>query len=190
MSNLVRGKCSPLLSWMGHSHTNEASGYLHPFGYCEVNKDTPVNLLSEFEVRARFVIEERWDGPGPADGVIRNPDWKVVHIGAVEVCFKLVEETRQYVVDWRQYQNNFFYSPKGASANVVINSVRQNEAMYSKEEVRRAKLARDFIARTDYASKEEVMRLVTSAGNIVNVDITRADVQRAVEIYGEQNVLQ
>ena len=190
MCDMVRGDCPPLLSWMGDSHSNDAHGFLNPFGYCELNHRAPINLLSEFEVRARFCIEDRYDGSGPDDGVMCNPSSRVVHVGAVEIEFKLDVDNRQYVVDWRRYKHLFTYSPKIHGVNVVINSVRQNEAMHSKDEVRRAKLARDFIARTGYASKEDVMRLVSSSGNILNVDISRADVQRAIDIYGSQNVLQ
>jgi hypothetical protein len=192
-AELVRGNCSPLLSWMGESHSNEASGQLHPFGYCEVNKNTPINLLSEYEVRSRFAIEDRYDGPGPDQGVIRNPDFKIVHVGSCAIPFRLDNDTRQYVVDWRYFVKRFTYSPSPYSPfmsnNVVINSVRQNEAMFTKDEVRRAKKAREFIAHTGYASKEEAMRMVSSSGNILNVDISRADIQRAVDIYGSQHVL-
>ena len=193
-AELVRGNCSPLLSWMGESHSNEASGQMHPFGYCEINRKTPINLLSEYEVRARFAIEDRYDGPGPAQGVMRNPDFKIVHVGSCAIPFRLDNDTRQYVVDWRDFVHRFTYSPSPYSPflfsnNVVINSVKQNEAMFTKDEVRRAKKAREFIAHTGYASKEEAMRMVSSSGNILNVDITRVDIQRAVDIYGSQHVL-
>ena len=138
-AEIVRGNCSPLLSWMGESHSNEASGQLHPFGYCEVNKNTPINLLSEYEVRSRFAIEDRYDGPGPDQGVMRNPDFKIVHVGSCAIPFRLDDDTRQYVVDWRDFVKRFTYSPSPYSPfmsnNVVINSVRQNEAMFTKDEV-------------------------------------------------------
>ena len=153
---------------------------IHPFGYCEIKKKAPINLLSEFEVRSRFVIEDRF----ASESDVANPTSKVVHVGKVEVEFKLDSNTRQYIADWRDYKDLFTYSPRPHSVNVVVSSVKQNEAMFSKDDVRRAQLARDFIAKTGYASKEEVMRLVTSQGNIVNIGITRADVQRAVDIYG------
>ena len=33
------------------------------------------------------------------------------------------------------------------------------------------------------------MRFATSQGNIINLDLCRADIQRAIDIYGSQNVL-
>ena len=70
VSDIVRGKCPPLLSWVGESYTNDASGNFHPFGACELNKNAPINLLSAYEVRSRFLVEEKWNGDGPAQGVI------------------------------------------------------------------------------------------------------------------------
>ena len=107
-SDMVRGQCPPLLNWNGESHTNDAHGYLHPFGYCEVNKQAPINLLSEFEVQSRFLIEDRFED----DEVIGNPTSKVVIVGNTEIEFKLDSVTRQYVVDWRPLQNHFTYSPR------------------------------------------------------------------------------
>ena len=84
------------------------------------------------------------------------------------------------------------YFPTLPPANVVaviINLVAQNEAMHTKEEVALAKQARAKVAHTGYMSKEEIFRLSSSSGNIINWNLNRADVQRAVDIYGEQNVL-
>jgi hypothetical protein len=174
-----------LLNWNGEEHANEASGMIHPFGYCEINKNAPINLLSEFCVRASFRVVDKY-----ADGkVAGNPTSKIVFVGKVEIEFKLDVDTRQYVTDWRLFKNKFSFSPKQHSINVVISSVRQNEARFSKDEVRRAKLAQEFIAYTGYASKEDVMRMISSSGNFVNIEITRADVQRAIDIYGTQHTL-
>ena len=184
-SDIVHEECQPLLNWNGESHSNDSHGMIHPFGYCEINAKAPINLLSEFEVRSRFLVEDRY----AAESDVANPVSKVVHVGKVEVEFKLDSNTRQYVVDWRKYKDLFTYSPKPHSVGVIVSSVKQDEAMFSKEDVRRARVARDFIAKTGYASKEDIMRLVTSQGNVVNINITRADVQRAIDIYGSQHVL-
>ena len=67
---------------------------------------------------------------------------------------------------------------------VVINSVRQNEAMYTKREVALAREARTKTAHSGYVSKEDIMRLASSSGNIINWNLNRVDVQRAIDIYG------
>ncbi len=55
MSDAITGKCAPLLNWNGEAHANNISGMLHPFGYCEYNPNTPINLISEFGVKSRFI---------------------------------------------------------------------------------------------------------------------------------------
>ena len=72
---------------------------------------------------------------------------------------------------------------------VVINSVQQNEAMFTKREVALAKEARVKIAHSGYMSKEDIMRLASSSGKVVNWNLNRIDVQRAIDIYGSQHVL-
>ena len=73
---------------------------------------------------------------------------------------------------------------------MVINFVAQNEAMFTRREVDLAKRARVKIVHSGYMIKNDFMRLDSSHGNIINLDISRADVQRAINIYGSQNVLQ
>jgi len=176
-SDIVFGQCDPLLNWNGESHANEASAQFHPFGYCEINDKTPINLLSEFEVKSRFKFVEKF------------PEYIIFFVGSVEVKFNMDLDRRQYVVDWREYKDFFSYSPNTKMLGVVINSVQQNEAMFTKREVASAKEARVKIAHAGYMSKKDVMRLASSSGNVINWNLNRIDVQRAIDIYGSQHVL-
>lgn len=124
VSDIVTGKCAPLLNWNGEQHANEASGMIHPFGYCELNKNAPINLLSEFCVRSSFRVVDKYAD----DKCAGNPTSKVVIVGSVHIEFKLDTDTRQYVTDWRKFANKFDFSPKQHAVNVVISSVKQNEA--------------------------------------------------------------
>ena len=176
-TDIVYGKCDPLLNWNGESFSNDASAQFHPFGYCEINVNTPINLLSEFEVKSRFKFVEKF------------PEYLIIYVGQLQVKFTMDVERRQYIADWREYKNLFTSSPNPKMLGVVINSVRQNEAMFTKREVALAKEARAKIAKSGYMSKEDVMRLASSSGNVINWNLNRADVQRAIDIYGEQHVL-
>ena len=129
-SDKIRGKCAPLYNWNGEAHFNEISGNFHPFGYCEVNKNTPINLLSEFEVRSRFQIEDVYADSNR----VGNPVSKIVIIFDHRVEFRLDFNTRQYVVDWRPFAKLFSESPSPKVLDVVINFGHQNEAMYSPRE--------------------------------------------------------
>ena len=154
VSDMCIEKCPPLLNWNGESFSNESHGFVHPFGYCEFNPRAPVNLLSEFEVKSRFdFVEEKLKS-------------LTVFVGAVEVKFNYDLERRQFICDWRDYKNLFSFSPRSKVVGVIINSVAQNEAMYTKQEVALAKQARAKIAHTGYMSKEEIFRLASSSGNL------------------------
>ena len=85
LSDVVYGKCAPLLNWNGEAHANVASGTLHPFGYCELNESAPINLLSEFEIRSRFRVDEIFAD----ESKVGNPLKKIVHVGAIDVIFQL-----------------------------------------------------------------------------------------------------
>ncbi len=56
----------------------------------------------------------------------------IVYVGSVEIVFNMDLDTRQWVVDWRNYANLFNYLPVPKMINVVINSVAQNEALHTK----------------------------------------------------------
>ena len=85
LSDIVYGKCAPLLNWNGEAHANEASGSLHPFGYCELDESAPINLLSEFEIRSRFRVDEIFAD----DSKVGNPLRKIVRVGAIDVILNL-----------------------------------------------------------------------------------------------------
>ncbi len=106
------------------------SGQLYPFGYAEYNLSAPLNLLSEYEAKSRFEFEEI-----PMKSItFRTP--------TVDVVFTMDHDRKMFVCDWRQYKDAFNCSPNPRRINVVINSVRQNEAMFTKREVENAKEAR------------------------------------------------
>ena len=177
VSDVSYGTCEPLLDWHGNRIQNEAHGMLHPFGYVEINESAPINLLSEYELKSRFDFDEV--------ALVSLS----VHACGTTIDFYMDHDRHMFVVDWREYVGIFTYSPVPRQIGVVINSVRQNEAMFSKREVQLAKDARKTIANLGFASKEDVQRLAASSGNVVNLNLHRADILRAIEIYGEQNVL-
>ncbi len=89
VSDIVTGKCAPLLNWNGEQHANEAAGMIHPFGYCEVNKNALINLLSEYCARASFRIVDKYAD----EKCTGNPTSKVVIVGTVHIEFKLDTDT-------------------------------------------------------------------------------------------------
>jgi hypothetical protein len=64
-------------------------------------------------------------------------------------------------------------------------TVRENELVYTRDEVRRAKLAYELVRNSGYPSPSEVVHLLQD-GNVRGIPATlgRADVERAYRIYG------
>jgi hypothetical protein len=86
---------------------------------------------------------------------------------------KLTFSRRQklYVADWE-------------SVTMVAATVQENEQLYTKEEVQRARLAYKFVCNTGYPLVGEAIHLLTD-GNVRNLPkILPVDVERAYKIYG------
>ena len=90
-------------------------------------------------------------------------------------CGKKIEFTRKnklYVADWCD------------AGLYAYATVQENEAIYTKEEVRRARVAYELVRTSAYPSPNEIMHLVQD-GNVRGMPpLSRADVERAFKIYG------
>jgi hypothetical protein len=92
-----------------------------------------------------------------------------VHTQERDIVFQ--QRARLYVAEWE-------------AEGTVLATVHENEQLYTKEEVRRAKLAHEFIRNSGYPSPEEVVHLLID-GNVRWIPkLMVADVKRAYEIYG------
>jgi hypothetical protein len=76
-----------------------------------------------------------------------------------------------YVADWYQYGR-------------VEATVMENERLYSKEEVRRAKEAHKFIKNSGYPSTKEAAHILRDGNVRQGPMLTAADLERANKIYG------
>jgi hypothetical protein len=93
----------------------------------------------------------------------------MVHIPNRELTFS--RRQKLYVADWE-------------SVDMVAATVQENEKLYTKEEVRRARLVHEFVCNTGYPSVGEAIHLLMD-GNVRNLPkILPADVERAYRIYG------
>jgi hypothetical protein len=71
-----------------------------------------------------------------------------------------------------------------ADVGMVQATVCENEALYTKEEVKRAKEAYQFLKNSGYPSASEAVHILTD-GNVRRVPmLMRADIDRAYKIYG------
>jgi len=67
---------------------------------------------------------------------------------------------------------------------VHLVTVSDNKKLYSNDEINRADKVREFIARMGYPCTAVAIAMINN-GNIINCDITSADIMRAEAIYGQ-----
>jgi hypothetical protein len=72
---------------------------------------------------------------------------------------------------------------KDHQEQIHITTVQQNESRFTKDEVKRAKLAQEMIHRLGYISTKDLCEMIKK-GMMVNLSITAQDVVRARAIYG------
>lgn len=93
-----------------------------------------------------------------------------VHMPERDIVFR--RRDNLYVVDW-------------AEEGSIYTTVQENENLYSAEQVRRAKLAHEFIRNCGYPSPAEVVHIIRD-GNVRGVPLLmQEDVERAYKIYGQ-----
>ena len=66
-----------------------------------------------------------------------------------------------------------------------VTTVSENMLKYSKREVRRAQLAREYLRRSNYNWTDGTLIKQLNAGKIKNAEITSHDVLRAIDIWGK-----
>ncbi len=115
----------------------------------------------------------------------------VLSFGAVEEAFDITYLRREAFVVHTAEKDILFrrrdklYVAEWYAEGIVETTVQENEILYSKEEIRRAKLAHEFIKNSGYPSVGEAVHLLTD-GNVRGLPvITQADVERAYKIYGQ-----
>jgi hypothetical protein len=93
----------------------------------------------------------------------------IVHMSDRDLVFK--RRQKLYIADW-------------GTMGIVAPTIQENEHLYTKEEVSRAKLAYEFVRNSGYPSLGEVVHLITD-GNIRNIPkLMPVDVERAYKING------
>jgi hypothetical protein len=93
----------------------------------------------------------------------------VMHMGDRDIVFN--RKQKLYVADW-------------GTLGMVAATLQENEQLYTKEEVSRAKLAYEFVRNSGYPSLGEAVHLITD-GNVRNLPkLIPGDVERAYKIYG------
>jgi len=123
-------------------------------------------------------------------------DMFTVDLGSNKLQFRNIN--RQYVADASKLlfereeacltiecerEQVFECLPYEAASEGAISTVKGNEALYTKREVRDAQRARELMRRLGYASMKDEAAMLKH-GTIINCPVTPSDVYRAQRIYG------
>lgn len=151
---------------IGGSKTSSLVGTCREFGVVSFIESGVANILSFSAVENKFAIEYR-----PNYGFI------VTVTDGGEYHFKK-SKSGLYVCDFDQYP---VYKLNAALA--LVQTVAQNEQLYTKREVEDARKAREIMKQLAYPSIKDMVAMIKN-GVIVNLPITVHDVYRAFRIYG------
>jgi hypothetical protein len=136
------------------------TGYLEEFFRVYASTNAMPNVLSLAEVEDKYAVSYV---PG---------QMFTVHLPSGDVEFK--RQGKLYVAN--------FYSILHPKA--VLTTVQENEDLYTRAEVQRAKEAYEFLKCSGYPSPEEAIHLLQD-GNVFGLpDLSRQDIIRAYDIYG------
>jgi hypothetical protein len=128
------------------------------------SEKTKANVLSFAEVEDRYDIS-----------YVRGESF-TVHMPSQDVVFE--RRNKLYVAEWCEEREI-------AADGIANTTVQENERLYTKEEVRRAKAAYEFLRNSGYPSMSEAAHLV-SDGNVRGLPmLMKGDLERAYRIYGE-----
>jgi hypothetical protein len=134
-------------------------GDLNGFFEVYASEHTRANVLSFADVEDKYVV------------TYKEKEAFTVRLSSGKEI-KFVRRNKLYVADW---QDTGLY---------VCATVRENESVYTRDEVRRAEMAYELVRTAGYPSPTEVLHLIQD-GNIRGMPtLSRADVERAYRIYG------
>jgi len=132
-------------------------GFLSGFFEVYASDKTKANVLSMAAVEEMYPI------------TYKQGESFMVHTQERDVVFQ--QRARLYVAEWEV-------------EGTVLATAHKNEQLYTKEEVRRAKMTHEFIRNSGYPSPEEVVHLLIDRNVRGIPKLMAADVKQAYEIYG------
>jgi hypothetical protein len=153
-------------SGVGGSVSTDLMGDMEYFGPVCIMPQSPANILALNEVEDKFEVTY---SPGRCFSV-------KIHEG-LELQFKRTKKGL-YACDMRQFIRNGY----GPEEHAYFQTAEENEKLYTKDQVERARLARKFMIQMGCTSAANLIKL--TKGIILNSPVSAEDVYRASKIYG------
>ena len=96
-------------------------------------------------------------------------------VGAASYLFKRNRELNMYVSDMQHTLHH---------ERVAVATVAENIKKYTRRELKKAELAREYLRRADYMSAGQLIKAINT-GKLKNSEITSQDVLRSIDIWGK-----
>lgn len=144
-------------------------GYLVGFFECQACDGCPTNKLSWSDIEDKYPM------------MYVQGESVIVHVVDHDVEFKCRD--KMYVAnfsDWLVEEDDAHeggYYSNEEEHGLMLMTVVEREALYTKKEIRKAREAREFLKVMGYPSEKEAVCLVQD-GNVVNIPHTAEDVRR------------
>jgi len=147
----------------GHAVKLDRIGEFPDIGECLVSDDLDVNILSFAMMRDKAIVAYN-----------HEVDEVVAHVRDSTIHFRRVGNF--YIADMSEWSRIQTYD--------TYLSSKDNAAGLTNTDMKRAVLAREFLANAGYPSERQAVEMVTT-GNILNLSITAKDVRNAYRIWGK-----
>lgn len=150
---------------VGGNVTTDLVGELPYFGTVSIMPESPVNIVALNEVEDKYPVSYV-----PTEGF-------TVDIGEDAPCVEFRRErSGLYACDFKP-----FLKPSDGE-ETYMTTVTENESMYTKDQVERAKVARRFMIEMGCTSAGNLIKL--TKGFVLNSPVSAEDIYRATKIYG------
>ena len=159
LTNLRKASITSSFTGIGGRLESNWIGDVEDLGTVSYAPTAIANILSFAEIEEKYEIEYI-----PQEGFLVKTDSKY---------YMFSKKGNLYVCDFSS-QN---------SQMAMVQTVEENESLYTKRQVEDAKIARDLKKQLGYASDKDLIKLINSGG-IINCPVTAHDVYRASRIYG------
>jgi hypothetical protein len=177
LTNIRKIKNPMIINGIGGHIVVDHIGHLHPFGNVYYHPKAQANIISFGRVGKKFEIEYS-----------HKQELFTVHVPGYTLPFhesELLHKCNFFRLE--DYMSaHTLMSTKNTTAtteDTMISTVDENEARFTKREVRDAKRASELTRRLAYPSDKDLIKLVTS-GQINDSSVTVQDIHRAGAIYG------
>lgn len=164
LKNIRKSQNKITIQGIGGKVVTDLVGDFDFFGEVYYSPSATANVLSFSDLQNKFIA--RYDRD--------SNSFKFTLPNGRDISFE--EKNKLYVYDASDRSDDF-------DDIVLVETVAENEMLYTKRQVQDAKSAKTMMQRLGYPSVSDLSKMISN-GSILDCPVTLADLKRATEIYG------